>query len=54
MRKITNLAFIGVLCMIVLVHCEEQNEASVPEALQDLQTTRHASTARPNRIVKVQ
>jgi len=24
--------------MIVLVHCEEQNEATVPEALQDLQT----------------
>ena len=37
MRKITNLVYIGVLCMIVLVHCEEQNEASVPEALQDLQ-----------------
>ena len=38
MKKITNLAFIGVVCMIVLAHCEEQNEANVPEALQDLQT----------------
>jgi hypothetical protein len=40
MRKSTKLIFFGVLSLIVLVHCEEQNELgeTIPEALQDLQT----------------
>ena len=38
MKKTTKLIFTGVICMIVLAHCDEQNEANVPEALQDLQT----------------
>ena len=36
--KMKTLAFIGAISIIVLVHSEEQNEANVPEALQDLQT----------------
>ena len=40
MKKYTKLAFIGVICMVVFVHCEEQTEGNeeFPEALQDLQT----------------
>ena len=40
MRKVTKMFFVGVLSIIALVHCEEQNEAgeAIPEALQDLQT----------------
>ena len=41
MRKATKLFFIGLLSVIVLVHCEEENNEvgeTLPEALQDLQT----------------
>ena len=41
MRKATKLFFIGILSVIVLVHCEEENNEvgeTLPEALQDLQT----------------
>ena len=32
------LTLIGAIFLIAFVHSEEQNEANVPEALQDLQT----------------
>ena len=41
MWKATKLFFIGILSVIVLVHCEEENNEvgeTLPEALQDLQT----------------
>ena len=40
MGTATKTLFLGILSIIVLVHCEEETELgeAVPEALQDLQT----------------